>query len=255
MTEKRVVVVETPGEIADGVAQRLLGKIALGLTEDRLVHVNLTGGRMGIAVLAAAAEHPVRELINWDRVHVWWSDERWVPRDSDDRNEKQAREAFIDVLPIPAANVHEMPASDEGLTLDEAAEQYAAELAKFASGALAAPVFDVTLLGVGPDGHIASLFPDREEITVTDRTVLAVRNSPKPPPERLTMTRPVINASLRTWMLVSGEEKAGALGLILAGASYESVPAAGAKGSHRTTIITDASAAGQVPEELIDPDF
>ncbi|WP_040164525.1 6-phosphogluconolactonase [Microbacterium gorillae] len=255
MAEKSVVVVPDPETLATSVAARFLGKVALGLAEERDVHVSLTGGTMGIAVLRATADNPMHEMIDWSRVHLWWSDERFVPRADGDRNARQAREAFIERIAIPAENVHEMPATDDGMDLDAAAEHYAAELARFGSDARPYPIFDVTFLGVGPDGHIASLFPDRDEILVTDRTALPVRNSPKPPPERITLTRPVINASLRVWMVVSGAEKAGALGLILAGASYASVPAAGAKGTVRTVIIVDEAAAGEVPPELIDPDF
>jgi 6-phosphogluconolactonase len=101
------------------------------------------------------------------------------------------------------------------------------------------PAFDVCFLGVGPDGHIASLFPDRPEILIADRTVVGVRDSPKPPPDRISMTRPVINGSKRVWMVVSGNDKASALGLALAGASYASVPAAGAKGRKRTVFFVD----------------
>lgn len=255
MTEKRVVVVPTPTDLAESVAKRFLGKVAMDASEDRPVHVSLTGGTMGIAVLAAVAENPLRDLVNWSAVHFWWSDERWVPRGDADRNELQAREALLDQLSIPSANIHEMPASDEGLTLDEAADAYAAELAGFSTETHAWPSFDVCFLGVGPDGHIASLFPDRPAITVTDAAAVAVRNSPKPPAERISLTRPVINSSRRVWMVVAGEEKAGALGLILAGANYEQVPAAGAKGTSRTIIIVDEAAAGQVPAELIDPTF
>jgi 6-phosphogluconolactonase len=108
---------------------------------------------------------------------------------------------------------------------------------------------------VGPDGHIASLFPDRGEILVTDRVTLAVRDSPKPPPERITLTRPVINGSKRVWLVLTGADKASALGLALAGASYPSVPAAGAKGRSRTVFFVDEAAAAKVPPELIDPEY
>ena len=176
-------------------------------------HVSLTGGSMGGAVLAAAAKHPKLEKVDWSRVHFWWSDERWVPRDDDDRNEKQARAALLDQLDLPAGNIHAIAASDEGLELDAAADAYAAELARFGSAEGDAwPSFDICFLGVGPDAHIASLFPDRAEIHVTDKAVLAVRDSPKPPPERVTMTRPVINSSQRVWLVITGADKASALG-------------------------------------------
>lgn len=255
MTQKRVVVVADPAELAESVAKRFLGKIAMDASEDRPVHIALTGGTMGIAVLTAVAENPLRDLVSWGNVHFWWSDERFVAASDADRNALQARDALLDALDIPVANIHEMPAADEGLSLDDAAVAYESELASFASSAGAWPIFDVCFLGVGPDGHIASLFPDRQEITVVDRAAVGVRDSPKPPPERITLTRPVINSSKRVWMVVAGAEKAGALGLTLAGANYEQVPAAGAKGTSRTIIIVDRAAAGQVPAELIDQDF
>jgi 6-phosphogluconolactonase len=90
---------------------------------------------------------------------------------------------------------------------------------------------------------------------VTDAAVLPVRDSPKPPPERITLTRPVINASKRVWLVLTGADKASALGLALAGASYASVPAAGAKGRRRTVFFVDEAAASEVSPDLIDSDY
>ena len=112
------------------------------------------------------------------------------PRVTRERNDEQSRVALLDDLDLPESNLHPFPTSDSGLTLDEAAVDYAAELADHGVDGLPHPIFDITFLGVGPDGHIASLFPHRSGIQVTDRTVIAVRNSPKPPPERLSLTRP-----------------------------------------------------------------
>jgi 6-phosphogluconolactonase len=251
---KRVVLRETPADVAELVASRLLARIAKRTAAGHTVHISLTGGTMGIEVLRVAARHRERSGIDWSRVHFWWSDERFVPAASDERNDVPAAD-FFGAIDIPAGNIHRMPASDAGLDLDAGARAYAAELAQFAADADTPwPPFDVSLLGVGPDGHIASLFPDRTEISVTDAVVLPVRESPKPPPERLTLTRPVINSSKRVWLVVTGAEKASALGLALAGASYRSVPVAGAKGTKRTTFFVDAAAAAQVPPELIDGD-
>jgi 6-phosphogluconolactonase len=102
---------------------------------------------------------------------------------------------------------------------------------------------------------VASLFPDRPEILVTDAATLPVRDSPKPPPLRVTVTRPVINSSKRVWLVMTGSEKASALGLALAGASYASVPAAGAKGRKRTVFFVDEAAAAKVPAQLIDREY
>jgi 6-phosphogluconolactonase len=259
-SEKRVVIAHDPDELATSVAKRLVTRLVTQTTNGKTVHICLTGGSMGGAVLRAAGADERIGGIDWSDVHFWWGDERFVPRDSDDRNEKQARSALLDALPIPAENIHAMAASDGTLDLDAAAIAYADELAQFApadrgADAGAWPVFDICFLGVGPDGHIASLFPDRPEISVTDRATVAVRESPKPPPERVSLTRPVINASKRVWMVLAGTDKASALGLALAGASYQSVPAAGAKGRRRTVLFVDEAAADQVPPQLIDRDY
>ena len=253
--EKRVVISDDPAVLAESVAARFVHRLAKCSADGRPVHVALTGGTMGSAVLAAAARHPRRDRVEWSRVHFWWGDERFVARDDADRNEKQSREALLDALDIPPANIHAVAAGDEGIDLDAAAERYAAELARFPQAdGTAWPSFDVCFLGVGPDGHIASLFPDRPEILITDRAAVAVRDSPKPPPERVSLTRPVINASKRVWLVLAGADKASALGLALAGASYASVPVAGAKGRKRTVFFVDRAAASQVPPELIDQD-
>ncbi|WP_374312771.1 6-phosphogluconolactonase [Microbacterium sp.] len=253
--EKRVVIAADGPTLAEAVAARFLSRVSKRVEEGKLAHISLTGGSMGSAVLAAAARSSRLQTIDWSRVHFWWSDERFVPRAHDDRNEKQARAALLDALVIPAENIHAAAASDEGLDLDAAAAAYAAELAAFGGAEDPWPSFDVCFLGVGPDAHIASLFPDRPEILLTDPAVVAVRDSPKPPPERVSMTRPVINSSKRVWMVLSGADKASALGLALAGASYASVPAAGAKGRKRTVFFVDEAAAANVPPELIDREY
>ncbi|GAA1694310.1 6-phosphogluconolactonase [Microbacterium sediminicola] len=252
---KRVHVSATPADLTDYVSDRFLRRLEIE-SASRPIHISLTGGSMGIGTLAAAARNPRIAAVNWANVHFWWSDERFVERDSDERNEKQARDALLAQLDIPAENIHVPASTDDGIDLDAAAARYAAELARFAASPDQAwPHFDICFLGVGPDAHIASLFPDRSEITVTDATVLPVRNSPKPPPERVTFTRPVINSSERIWLVMAGTDKAAALGLALAGANYASVPAAGAHGTRRTVFFVDEAAAAQVPAELIDPEY
>ncbi len=252
--EKRVIVVETAETLAHRVARRFLRRLSHRTGQGKTFHVILTGGSMGRAVLEAAAHTAPVEEIDWTLVHVWWGDERFVARDDDERNEKLARDVLLSHVPLPAENIHAIAASDEGIDLDAAAEQYARELARFGTEEQPWPDFDLCFLGVGPDGHIASLFPDRREIQLTDVPVTAVRNSPKPPPERVSLTRPVINSSRRVWLVLSGSDKAPALGLALAGASYDSVPVAGAKGRRHTIFFVDEAAAADVPAELIDND-
>ena len=247
--EKRVIVGADRSSVAEAVAARFVRR-ARSLTAKKVVHVSLTGGSMGEAVLAGVARHPDRDSVDWSRVHFWWSDERFVPRHDADRNEKQARGALLDALTLPPENIHAIVASDDNITAQQAAERYADELNDFA-GAQPWPAFDICFLGVGPDAHIASLFPDRPEISITDRAAVVVENSPKPPPTRVTLTRPVINSSERIWLVLAGADKASALGLALAGASYTGVPAAGARGTRRTIFFVDRDAADQVPAELI----
>ncbi|GAA1468213.1 6-phosphogluconolactonase [Microbacterium thalassium] len=253
--EKRVVIAPDPGTLAESVASRFLTRVRKRVANGRQAHISLTGGSMGGAVLAAAARHPRVHEIDWSLVHFWWSDERFVPRGHADRNDVLARGALLNHIDIPAENIHSAAGSDDGVDLDTAAEQYARELAAFGTPDHPWPTFVVCFLGVGPDAHIASLFPDRPEIQIVDRSVVPVRESPKPPPERVTMTRPVINSSLRVWMVLAGEDKAAALGLALAGASYLSVPAGGAKGRRRTVFFVDRAAAAKVPPELIDQEY
>lgn len=250
--EKLVIVEPTSSDLADRVADAFLTRVKARTKNGRTAHIALTGGSMGGAVLRAVAAHPKVSRIDWSLVHFWWGDERFVAHDDQDRNAVQSREALLDHITVPAENVHEVPAADSGSTLDDAAEAYAAELSRFGTPEQPWPSFVVCFLGVGPDGHIASLFPDRVEVTETDAAVLPVRDAPKPPPERITLTRPVINSAKRVWLVLTGADKASALGLALAGASYTNVPAAGAKGRKRTIFFVDHAAASEVSEDLIE---
>ncbi len=252
-TDRRVLVHPDRAALAASVAARFLTKVIDLIEDEGEAHIVLTGGSVGIEVLAAIAGSPARNSIDWSQVHVWWGDERWLPRDDDERNEKQAREALLDHVPVDEAKVHPFPASDAGLSLEEAAAAYEAELRAAAREGESHPVFAITFLGVGPDGHIASLFPERDGPTVATAGVIAVRDSPKPPPERLSLTLPLINSSERIWLVLAGGDKAPALGLALAGASPSDVPVAGVLGRKRTVFFIDQAASAEVPESLIMP--
>lgn len=243
-SERRVLVHPDAESLVASVAARFLTKVIDLLDENDSIDVCLTGGTAGIAVLAAVAENPARVGIDWSRVMFWWGDERYLPRGDAERNETQAREALLDRLELPAENLHPFPAPGEHPTIDEAAEAYARELGD--------TVFDITFLGVGSDGHIASLFPDHPAVAETSRSVIAETASPKPPAERLSLTLPVLNASQRVWLVLSGADKAGALGLALADANVTSVPVAGVRGRKRTVFFVDDDAAAEVPEGLLD---
>lgn len=251
--ERRVIVHPDKAALAAAVAARFITKVVDLVDEFDEASVVLTGGTMGSAVLEAVNASPARDSVDWSRINVWWGDERWLPKGDPERNETQARAALLDHIALDPARVHAFPASDEGLDLDAAAVAYAQELVAHTPANASMPHFDITFLGVGPDGHIASLFPERSGIRERDLTVIPVRNSPKPPPERLSLTLPVINSSARVWLVVAGSDKASALGLTLAGASINEVPAAGIEGRRKTLFFVDADAAQEVPESLIAP--
>lgn len=251
--ERRVLVHPDKSSLAGSVAARFLTKIIDVIEERGEATVVLTGGTMGIGILAAIRDSSARDSVDWKRVNFWWGDERWVPRGDADRNETQAREALLDHIALDESRVHPFAASDDGIELDDAAALYSAELTANAPEGSELPVFDITFLGLGPDGHIASLFPNRGGIREETLSVISVRKSPKPPPERLSLTLPVINSSLRVWLVVAGADKASALGLTLADVSVHEVPAAGVQGRKRTLFFVDNEAAAEVPENLTTP--
>jgi 6-phosphogluconolactonase len=176
-------------------------------------------------------------------VDVWWGDERFVAADDPERNAGQARAAFLDHVGVDPARVHEMPAADAGLPdVEAAATAYGREIRTHGSGS-----FDVVMLGVGPDGHVASLFPGFAQLDVDDRIAVAVTGSPKPPPQRVSLSYGALNRAREVWFLVSGEGKAAAVARALAGADPHDVPAAGVHGQERTRWMLDESAAGELP--------
>lgn len=226
---------------------RLVAAIDAAVAARGRALIVLTGGGNGIALLRHLGAHAQR--IDWSRVHLFWGDERFVPEGDDERNDKQARVALLDHVDIPAGNVHAMPASDGefGDDLVAAALAYQQVLAAAAEVGEPAPNFDVHLLGMGPEGHINSLFPDTPAVRETDRTVVAVRDSPKPPPLRITLTLPAIQRSREVWLIVSGAEKADAVAAAVGGADPVLVPAAGAVGYEVTRWLLDAGAAAKLP--------
>jgi 6-phosphogluconolactonase len=241
------VIVETyPGkaELVAAAGDRLINAIIAAVTDRGRAMVVLTGGGTGIGLLEHVRENGAQ--IDWAKVHVFWGDERYVPEDDDERNEKQAREALLGHIDIPARNVHAMPAGDGefGDDLDAAALAYDHVLAANADEGEPAPDFDVHLLGMGGEGHINSLFPHTPAVRETSRLVVGVSDSPKPPPRRITLTLPAVRRSREVWLVVSGAEKADAVAAALGGADPDDVPAAGAQGREATLWLLDEDAAG-----------
>ncbi len=225
---------------------RLVGALNAAIGARGRALVVLTGGGTGIALLKRVGERAAE--IDWSKVHLFWGDERYLPADDDERNEKQAREAFLDHLDIPAGNVHAMAASDGefGADIDAAALAYVDVLAAAAENGEPAPEFDVHLLGMGGEGHVNSLFPDTDAVRETERLVIAVTDSPKPPPQRITLTLPAVQRSREVWLVVSGAAKAEAVAAAIGGAPPVDIPAAGALGREATVWLLDEAAAGDL---------
>ena len=239
--------------LADAAAARLVTAIVDAQSSRGQADIVLTGGSMGSALLASLGRSAAKDAIDWRHLNVWWGDERFLPAGDPERNETQSREALLDAVPLDPARVHAMPASDgpDGADVDAAAARYAKELAASAPRGGDVPEFDVLLLGVGPDAHVASLFPEHPALHERDAAVIGVRGAPKPPPTRLSMTFPSLCAARDVWFLVSGADKAGAVGLALSGAGQLQAPAAGVTGTRSTTGLLDRSAATHVPKALI----
>lgn len=252
MSQSVVVVHRDPTVLADAVAARLITRLVDVQAARGSASVVLTGGGVGVATLAAIATSPARAAVDWSRLDVWWGDERYLPSGDPERNEVQAREALLDHVPLDPARVHPMPADDGGTEPEDAAERYVDELAAATrpEDHGVAPGFDILLLGVGPDGHVASLFPEEPALYERDRAAVAVRGAPKPPPIRTTLTLPAIRSATEVWLVVAGEEKAGAVRLALSGAGEVQVPAAGARGKQRTLWLLDRMAAAKLPPGL-----
>lgn len=251
MTVPQRVVVVLPDAhlLAESTASRLLLALLDAQSVDRPVHVVLTGGTVGIETLAAARRSPLLAAVDFTGLHVWWGDERFLPTGDPDRNETQARAALLDHVPLPPDHVHAIPGPDVAATPEDAAQAYAAELARFAEDGAGTPSFAVLLLGVGPDGHVASLFPGLPGLEEQERTVVAAYDCPKPPPERVSLTFPAIARAQEVWLVAAGAEKAGQIARALADAPVEEVPAAGAQGRERTVWLLDPAAAGLGPGE------
>jgi len=248
-----VLVHRDPQTLAAAVAARLVTRLVDVQAATGGASVVLTGGSVGIATLAALADMPARDAIDWRNLDIWWGDERFLPAGHPDRNETQARAALLDALPLDPARIHAMPASDgpDGDDPDAAAARYAAALAAAAKpGHATLPHFDVLMLGVGEDGHVASIFPEHPSSYEVDGTAMAVRNSPKPPPTRISLTLPTIRGAKEIWLVVAGEDKASAVHLALSGAGPVQVPAAGAVARSRTLWLLDRGAASKLPPAM-----
>lgn len=237
MSERLVETYLDATELAKATAARLVGTITSAIVNRGRADVVLTGGTVGIALLRHVVGYG--RDIDWSKVHLYWGDDRFVAHDDPDRNHRQAYEALLESINIPAENVHAMAASDGefGDAIDRAARAYAK---------LLPDEFDVHLLGMGGEGHVNSLFPDTAAVRETELLVVAVTDSPKPPPRRITLTLPAVRRAREVWLVVAGAEKAEAAAAAIGGAAPDQIPAAGAIGRDKTVWLLDKAAAADL---------
>jgi 6-phosphogluconolactonase len=229
---------------AEALARRVADwLLAISTAAAGVFTLALSGGGTPRRLYALLAGPPYRDVFPWRRTHLFWGDERFVPRDDASSNYRMVRDAMLSRVPIPAANIHPIPT--EGLTPEAAASDYERELKSFyGAGRLdpARPLFDVNLLGLGPDGHTASLFPDTAVLGERERWVAAVAG---PKPARVTLTYPALESSRHAAFLVAGKQKREIFSRFQRG--EPTLPAARLRPVGTLHLFADAAAAGAMP--------
>ena len=232
-----VITVADAKALAKAAADRIMARIAAN--GDR-VAICLTGGSSPKELYQLLATHPWRKRIPWDHVHWFIGDERFVPADDPRNNMGMARQIFLDRC-APVANIHPIPT--DTVDPEEAARSYESELKSFYGAnelESGRPLFDVVLMGVGPDGHTASLFPDYPAIEETGRWVVGVPKAPVEPfVPRVTLTLPALSSCREMLFEVSGSDKRAILTRVLAG---ENLPANRAHATGETVWLVDKAA-------------
>jgi 6-phosphogluconolactonase len=208
------IVLPDPAALAERVAQQFIDLAQETITVRGRFGVALAGGSTPRRMYELLAQPPYRDQVDWSNIHIFWSDERYVPPNDPESNFQMASEALLAHVPIPAAHIYPMPTI--GSTPEAAAQSYANTLDDFFEGD--PPRCDLILLGMGPDGHTASLFPGKPEVTAdSDALVIPVYDSPKPPPTRLSFTLRLINATANVSIFVTGADKAATVRAVLEG--------------------------------------
>ena len=237
----RVEVHASGDELATHVAGAFLRLVTVRQASGDVPQVALTGGTIAHKIHREIARLGADSDVDWSRIDFFWGDERFVAADSGDRNAREARAAMLDTLPVDPARIHEIPSTTDADDVDGAATAYADTVRSIDGGR-----FDLVMLGVGPDGHIASLFPGFPQLDV-DEIAVGVTGSPKPPPERISLTFAALNRSRSVWFLVSGAEKSEAVARALAeGTDPHDTPAAGVTGLEETIWFLDHDSASHL---------
>lgn len=223
-------------DVASLAADEIIDSLVSIIKAKGVAHIALTGGTAGILTLEVLSKKEDLASVDLSKVHFWWGDERYVEKDSNDRNAIQARNALLNSINVSESNIHEFPAADSGLSVDDAREAFEKYLVSAFEGKT--PAMDLTIMGMGPDGHVASLFPG---IAYPDQVIVAVHNSPKPPAERLSLSMDVINNSEKVVFVVSGIDKAEAVEAVHKDPECE-LPAARVSAKGQTIWLIDEAA-------------
>lgn len=239
MTSITVRESESMDDVVRTVVDELVAAIASKHAINAECHISLTGGRAGSAITEALFTDVNLSKINPRLLHVWWSDERYVPVGDADRND-----SVVPALAVESGvHCHSVQGPDSSTSVHDSAVSYGQQLHLALTTRFCASntLMDVCLLSIGPDGHIASLFPEHPALDSVSGTI-AIEDSPKPPPVRVTWTYPTINASEQVWLIATGAEKAERVTEVLAGTDFHEIPASGARGKSQTLLFVDKAA-------------
>ncbi len=233
---------------AEAAAKSLVDEVLTWLIrrseEPGEIHIAVSGGSLGEVVLPLLCHTGDSCGFDWQRVHFWFADERFLPAGDPERNATLLAAALDGVGGLPEKQVHAVPSAEAEMNVDAAAARYSDEIARtLPVAASGTPQFDVMLLGMGPDGHTASLFPGLAQVGVTDRIAVAVHDSPKPPAQRVTLTLPVIGTSRFVVVYATGASKRDALADAL-GDNRENYPIALVTASEAVRLYADDAALG-----------
>ncbi|MGO1545412.1 MAG: 6-phosphogluconolactonase [Gulosibacter sp.] len=246
-TTARLVHGDSAEQLDSVLAEETTAYLRERVREANQVHLALSGGSLADRALPQIIRVANEHGLDWSNVHIWFADERFVPRGSDERNATQIVAALREANGFQAENLHIPASSDSGISLDDAAVEYGEVLNRVIgiSSRNRFPIIDLVLLGMGPDGHTASLFPGHEGVEVADEPVISVRNSPKPPPERISLSFPMLASARRCWVYATGASKRDALALARSGsASRTDSPVAHVSATDEVALFADADALG-----------
>ncbi len=243
-----VVRSSTDDALAATVAADLVAVLLARQAEGAVPSVVLTGGSVARKIHSALAS--AGGQVDWSRVELWFGDERFVAADDPERNAGQTDEDLLDHVGVDQSRVHRMRTAPRtrSVTTGSTRRPRPTRPSWAAVAGLGGTEawFDVVMLGIGPDGHCASLFPGRAEVHA-DGLAVAVRDSPKPPPERVSLTLPVLDRGTRVWFVAAGAEKADAVARSYAGGDLDLTPSAGPRGRESTVYYVDEASGADLP--------